>query len=45
MYKMLKDLKLKISDVILSNIFLCKNFHYGFINELLTKNISQSQSA
>lgn len=45
MYKMLKDLKLKISDVILSNIFLCKNFYYGFINELLTKNTSQSQSA
>lgn len=44
MYKMLEHLKLKISEIILSNIFLCKNFYYGFINELLTKNSNQSES-
>lgn len=32
---MLEIRKLKIPKIILSNIFLCENFRYGFVNELL----------
>lgn len=36
--------KLEIPETISNNIFLCKNFHYGFVNELLTKT-GRSRSA
>lgn len=29
--------KLEIPEIISGNVFLCKNFHYCFVNELLTK--------
>lgn len=35
--KMLEIRKLEILEIILSNIFLCENFRYGFVTELLTK--------
>lgn len=35
--------KLEIPEIISNNIFLCKNFRYGFVNELVTK-IGQSRS-
>lgn len=32
------EFKLEISEIISNNIFLCKNFHYNFVNnELLIK--------
>lgn len=34
---MLEIRKPEIPEIILSNIFLCENFRYGFVNELLTK--------
>lgn len=37
--------KLDIPEIILSNIFLYKNFHYHFVNEILIKNWSMKQVA
>lgn len=31
---------MEIPEVILSNIFVCKYFPYGFVNELLIKNMT-----
>lgn len=36
--------KLEIPETISNNIFLCKNFHYGFVNELLTKTVANHEA-
>lgn len=33
------SVQLKILEIISSNIFLCRNFRYGFVNELTITNL------